>query len=74
MLSIVLVAGELPKDSQFPIIDRDPVEVTKYASLWAMKDAKRIRDNKIFLVFVEMNLRMWINHKPRFSPTIYYSL
>lgn len=48
LLSIVLTAGELPKDSKFPIIDRDLLETTKYPSLWARKDAKRIRDNKIF--------------------------
>lgn len=61
-------------DSQFPIIDKDLLEATKYASLCAMKDAKRIRDNKIFWVFMEMNLRMWINHKLQLSPTVYNSL
>lgn len=48
LLSIVLIAGELPEDSQFPIIDRDLQEAAKYASLWATKNAKRIHDNKIF--------------------------
>ena len=48
LLSIVLVAGELSKDSTFPIIDRDLPEAAKYALLWATKDAKRIRDSKIF--------------------------
>jgi len=45
----MLVAGELPEDSQFPTIDRDLLEAVKYASLWAMKDAKRICDSKFFL-------------------------
>jgi len=35
---------------------------------------KPIRDNKIFWVFMEMNLRMGINYKPRLSPTVYNSL
>jgi len=33
LLSIVLVVGELLKDSQFPIIDRDLLEAEKYALL-----------------------------------------
>jgi len=44
----MLVAGEFPEDSQFPIIGRDLPEAMKYTSLWAMKDAKRIRNSKIF--------------------------
>jgi len=47
-LSIVLMVGELLEDSQFPIIDRDLPKAVKYASLWATKDSKRIRDSKIF--------------------------
>jgi len=70
----VLVAGELPEDSQFPIIDRDLLEAPKYTLLWATKDAKRIHDSKIFWVFMKMNLRMGINTKPQFSPSIYNSL
>lgn len=48
MLSIVLVAGELSEDSQFPTIDRVPPEATKYASLWNTKDVNQIHDSKIF--------------------------
>ena len=48
LLSIVLVVGELPKDSQFPIIDRDLLEVGKYALLWATEDPKWNRNTKIF--------------------------
>jgi len=33
LLSIVLMAGELPEDSQFPTIDMDLLEAAKYASL-----------------------------------------
>ena len=52
LMSIVLVAGELLEDSQFPIIDRALLETAKYASLWVTKDAKRIRDSKIFWVLM----------------------
>ena len=70
----MLVLWELSEDSQFPIIDRDLPKATKYASLWATKDAKQICESKIFWVFMEMNLRMGISHKPQLSPTIYNSL
>jgi len=74
LLSIVLIAREMPKDSQFPKIDSDLPEVAKYASLWATKDVKRIRDNKIFWVLMEMNIQIWINQKPRLSPMVYNGL
>ena len=64
----------IAKDSQFPIIDKELPETAKYASLWATKDATRIRDSKIFWVLMEMNIRMWINHKSQLSATIYNSL
>lgn len=41
-MSIVLVAGELLEDIQFPPIERDLPEAAKYALLWATKDAHRI--------------------------------
>ena len=74
LLSIVLVVGELPENSQFPTIDRDLSEAVKYASLWATKDAYRIHDSKIFCVFMEMNLRMGINCKLHLSHNVYNSL
>ena len=70
----MLVVWELPVESQFPSITPDLPEAAKYASLWAMKDANWIHDNKIFWVFMEMNLRMGINRKPWLSPTVYNSL
>ena len=70
----MLVAREFLKNSQFPIIGRDLPKAAKYASLWATKDATRIHDSKIFWVFMEMNLRIWINCKPRLSTTVYNSL
>ena len=73
-LSIVLVAWELPEDNQFPSITLDLPEAAKYASLWATKDANRICDSKIFWVFMEMNIRMGINHKPRLSSIVYKNL
>lgn len=74
LLSIVLVARELQEDNQFPTIHRDLLEVVKYASLWATKDVNQIHDNNIFWVFMEMNIRMGINHKPWLSPIIYNNL
>ena len=50
------------------------MEVVKYASLWATRDANRIHDSKMLLVFMEMNIRMGINCKPQLSPTVYNSL
>lgn len=40
LLSVVLVAWELPEDSQFPSVARDLPEAVKYASLWATKDVQ----------------------------------
>lgn len=74
LLSIVLVAWEFLEDNQFQTIAKDIMEAMKYALLWETKDAQRIRENKIFWVFMEMNIRMWINCKSRLSPTIYNSL
>jgi len=70
MLSIVLVARESPEDSQFPSIVQDLPKAAKYTSLWATKDAQRIGDNKIFWVFMEMNIRMGINPKLWLSPMV----
>lgn len=74
LLSIVLVAWELPEDNQFPMIAQDLSEAVNYASLWATKDVQRIRDNKIFWVFMEMNIRNGINHKVQLSTTVYNNL
>lgn len=49
-------------------------KATKYALLWATKDATRIHDSKIFWVFMEMNLGMGINCKLLLSPTVYNNL
>jgi len=48
LLSIVLVTTELPKDSQFPSLDQDWPEATKYASLWVTRDTTRIQGINIF--------------------------
>lgn len=39
-----------------------------------MKDAKRIRDTKIFRVLMEISIRMWINWRLHMSPMVYNSL
>jgi len=46
----------------------------KYALLWATNDVKRIRDTKILWVLVEASIWMWINQRPRLSPTMHNSL
>lgn len=74
LLSIVLVVWELPEDSQFPSVMPDLPKITKYASLWATKDAHRIKDNKILWILMEMNICMAINHKPWLSPTVFSNL
>ena len=61
LLPIMLVAWELPGDSQFPSIALDLPEVAKYASLWVTNDAQHIKDSKIFWILMEMNIRMAIN-------------
>lgn len=70
----MLVAWEFPKDNQFQTIAQDIPEAVKYTSLWATRDVHRIRDSKIFWVFMEMNIGMGINCKLWLSPTIYNSL
>lgn len=47
VLSIVLVACALPEDSQFPLVVQDLLEATKFTSLWATKDAQRVKDSKV---------------------------
>jgi len=74
LLSIVLVVGELPADSQFSPIDQDLPEAAKYASLWATKDTKWIHAVKVFWVLMEASIRIWINKRPRLSPTVYATL
>lgn len=58
------VAWELPADNQLPSVVSNLPEAVKYASLWAIKDAKKVRDNKIFWILMEMNIWMAINCKP----------
>jgi len=60
-LSIILVAWELPEDSQFPPIVSDLLEVAKFASLRAIEDAERIKDSKIFWLLMEENICATIN-------------
>jgi len=38
-LSIMLIAWELPEDSQFPPMDKGLAESTQFTSLWATKDS-----------------------------------
>ena len=56
LLSIFLVTGELPEDSQFPSIEQDLPELEKYASLWATEDTNQIHETKIFWVLMEASI------------------
>lgn len=64
----------MSEDSQFPTIAQDLPEAGKYASLWATRDAQRIRERKIFWVLMEMNIRMGINRKLWLSSMVYNSM
>lgn len=70
LLKILLVTGELPKGSQFPDIEKDLPEAVWYNSLQATKDATRIREIKVFLIFMEASIRTWVNHKTWLSLTV----
>lgn len=74
LLSILLVEGEFPEDSQFPPLDQDLLVVVKYASLWAARDALRIRETKIFWILMEASIQMWTKKRSRLSPTVYDNL
>ncbi len=74
MLSIVLVAWELPEDSKFPSIIVDLPETVKYASLWTKKDPQWVKDRKIFWTLMEMNVHMAINCNPWLSLTNFDNL
>ena len=70
----MLVAWELPEDSQFPSVVPDLPEAVKYALLWVTKDAQCIKDSKIFWILMEMNIRMAINRKPQLLPIVFPNL
>lgn len=70
LLSVMLVARELPQDNQFPNNDRGLPEAMKYASLWDMKDEKWIHDTKFFWVLMEVSIQMWINRRLHLSPMV----
>jgi len=55
-LSILLVAGELLADNQFPTTKGDLPESARYTSLWATKDVNMIHEIKVFWVFVEVTI------------------
>jgi len=59
---------QLPKDRQFPLIAKYFPEAAKFSSLWAMKDAERVRESKVLWILMDMSINMAINSKPRLSP------
>lgn len=68
LFSIVLVAWELPKDSQFPMITPDLAEAVKFASLWVAKDPQQVKDSNISCILMEIIIHMDINCKSQLSP------
>ena len=73
-LSIVLVAWDFPKDSQFPPMEKDLLEAEKFTSLWDTKDVVQVMERKVFWVLMEASIRISINQKPQLSPTMFDQL
>lgn len=70
-LSIVLVTQDLLEDSQFPPLDKDLLEATKFASLWATKDVVQATETKLFRVLMQASIYMVINQKLQLSSTVF---
>jgi len=68
LLSIVLVAWELPEDSQFRPVAPDLLDAAMFASLWVTKDPQWIKDSKIFWILMKMSIHMAINRKTWMTP------
>jgi len=64
ILSILLIARELPADNQFPTVEQNVPEAVRYTLLWATKDTARIWEIKVFWIVVEASLQTWINCRP----------
>lgn len=74
LLSILLVTCRFPEDSQFLPLEEDLPEAAKFASLWSTKDLERIKESKILLILMEMDLQIVISQRLRFSPTLFEQL
>lgn len=74
LLSILLVAGELPQGSHFPSIEDSLSEAVQYTFPWATKDAVRVSDIKIFLGLHGGDYPDTDLSQPQMSPTIYNNL
>lgn len=48
LLSIVLVAWELSRESQFRPLEKGLLKVAQFASLWDTKDVVRVMETKVF--------------------------
>lgn len=66
LLSVMLVAWDLPEDSQFPPVEKDLPKAANFASLWATKDVARVTERKLFWVLMEAIICMAINQKSCF--------
>lgn len=73
-LSIVLVTWDFLEDIQFPPLEKDILEVTKFASLWGTKYVAWVMESKVFWVLMEASIRMAINQKLQLSPTMFKNL
>lgn len=74
LLSILLVTGDLLKDSKFPTIGKDLPKAARFTLLWATKDAKRVSRIKGVWTVMEEIIQTWINHRPWLSPNVHNSL
>jgi len=70
----MLIATDLPKDSQFPVLEPEWPEAARYASLSATRDTGRIQNIKIFWIMMHANVRQWINALPWLYDRIYESM
>lgn len=64
LLLIMLVTWDLLEDNQFPLVEKDFPEATKFVSLWATKEATRFIESKVFWVLIEARIHTDINQKP----------
>jgi len=59
------------EESQLPTLDPDICIATRYALMWASKESTCVTKNKLFWVFLEMDLCTMISERPRLSPVLF---
>lgn len=73
LLSIMLVAWDLPEDNQFPPLEAGLPEAAKFASLYATNPTW-VTETNFFWVLMELRFLMVINQCPWLSLTMYEQL